>query len=43
MSEGLSKYLPKDDKTGDRLTEGRGLARYLPEARSAGSEDTDEK
>lgn len=38
MSEGLSKYLEKDkDKSLN------GLARYLPKARRAGSEDDTKK
>ena len=45
--EGLSRYLREDDKDRDktgRFSKGSGLRRYLPDtARSAGSEDTDEK
>lgn len=43
MSEGLSKYLEKDKDKSLKFSEGSGLARYLPEARRAGSEDDTEK
>lgn len=47
MSEGLGKYLRADkdkdrDKIG-RFSRGSGLARYLKNSDTAGSEDTDEK
>ncbi|WBT08120.1 hypothetical protein PAB09_09480 [Corynebacterium sp. SCR221107] len=44
--EGLSRYLREGDKDRDktgRFSEGSGLARYLPEARRAGSEDDTKK
>ena len=44
--EGLGRYLRGDDKDRDktgRFSEGSGLARYLKNSDTAGSEDTDEK